>query len=180
MGYYQAHPKDLKSDQFGPWSLTPSVHRFIKQFFFFLFFISSFTPSSPFSLIFISRLCLTLTQLSSSRWGLCSASESLKILFPSHGHDLLDCFWVFFSSLCLGLALSASVASSIIRYWTYLPFSFAFDFWVLDSAFLKSGFFSFFLWSVLCAFVLCFWLILLEINSFNMIVFVLVKLAYLN
>ena len=96
MGYYQAHPKDLKSDQFGPWSLTPSVHRFIKQFFFFLFFISPFTPSSPFSLVSISRLCLTLTQLSSSRWGLCFASESLKILFPSHGHDLLDCFWVFF------------------------------------------------------------------------------------
>ena len=96
MGYYQAHPKDLKSNQFGPWSVTPSVHRFIKQFFFSLFFISPFTPSSPFSLISISRLCLTLPQLSSSRWGLCSASESLKILFPSHGYDLLDCFWVFF------------------------------------------------------------------------------------
>ena len=37
MGYYQAHLKDLKSDQFGPWSLTPSVHRFIKQFFFLSF-----------------------------------------------------------------------------------------------------------------------------------------------
>ena len=51
--YYQAHPKVLKSDQFGPWSLTPSVHHFIKQFFF-LYFISPFTTSSPFFLSFRS------------------------------------------------------------------------------------------------------------------------------
>ena len=78
LGYYQAHPKVLKSDQFGPWSLTPSVHRFIKQFFSFLFFISPFTPSSPFFLSFqsgaFSRNQTPLTHLS-------SLSLTLSLLF---------------------------------------------------------------------------------------------------
>ena len=144
MGYYQAHLKDLKSDQFGPWSLTPSVHRFIKQFFFLSFL--HLTLHAELSLL----TSLYLTPLSHSRSTLKLTVRPLFCLWISQNFipfsrsrsaRLLLCF--FFSSLCLGLALSASVASSIIRYWTYLPFSFAFDFWLLDSAFLKSGFFFF-------------------------------------
>ena len=66
---------------------------------------------------------------------------------------LINWFWIFeiwffyfyFFFQCLDLALSTSVASLIIRYWTDFPFSSAFDFWLLDSKFLKSRFF--FLWS---------------------------------
>ena len=65
---------------------------------------------------------------------------------------LINWFWIFeiwffyfyFFFQCLDLALSTSVASLIIRYWTDFPFSSAFDFWLLDFEFLKSRFFFFF------------------------------------
>ena len=104
--YYQAHPKVLKSDQFGPWSLTPFVHHFIKQNFFF------FTSSHP------SRRSLP---------SFCLSDLELKLLNSAFTASLFDSKTTLSESTKLLIKISLS-----LTWWSSLANTALISLWVLS------------------------------------------------